>query len=168
MTLLGALRGGDGLVSYPGGDGQVAGRALDYGQLIIGESEVDGVASGVAGGGPAAGSFVFHETDITVKQKSLASGDLMLYDKDMNTHTTTSQNAAHRTDMAWVKSVGKSFRINDENYLSEYRNIVTGQSIRKGWRMTGQDWFIFNEADQITGRSHSLTWAKYEAAEVTA
>lgn len=168
MTLLDALRSGYGPLSYPGGHGQLAGRVLNHGELVVGESEVDRVGSSLAGGGPAAGSFVFHETDITVKQKTLASPELMLYDKYMNTHTTTTQNAAHRTDVAWVKSTGKSFKVNDENYLSEYRNIVTGQSIRKGWRMTGQDWFIFNEAEQITGRSHSLTWAKYEAAEVHA
>jgi hypothetical protein len=84
------------------------------------------------------------------------------------THPTVSQNNAHRTDIAWTKAKGKSFKVNGENYISEYRNIFTGQSIRKGWRMTGQDWFIFNEADQIIGRAHSLTWAKFEAAEVTA
>ena len=82
--------------------------------------------------------------------------------------TTSAQNTAHRTDLAWVKTTGKSFKVNGENYLSEYTNIFTGQSIRKGWRMTGQDWFIFNEANEITGRAHSLTWAKFEAADAAA
>lgn len=81
------------------------------------------------------------------------------------THTTVSQNAAHRTDIAWVKTPGKSFKANGESYLSEYRNIFTGQVIRKGWRMTGHDWFIFDAADNITGRAHSLTWAKFDAAD---
>ena len=80
-------------------------------------------------------------------------------------NTTTAQNIAHRTDLTWTKSKGKSFRVNDELYLSEYTNAATGQSIRKGWRMTGADWFIFNAANEIVGRSHSLTFAKYEAAE---
>ena len=81
-------------------------------------------------------------------------------------HTTTAQNKDHRNDIAWVKTPGKSFKVDGENYISEYRNIFTGQSIRKGWRMTGFDWFIFNEADAITDRSHSLTWAKLEANRV--
>lgn len=83
----------------------------------------------------------------------------------MNTHTTVAQNTAHRTDLTWIKSKGKSFRANGELYTSEYTNLATGQSIRKGWRMTGQDWFIFNASDEITGRSFSLTWAKLEAGE---
>jgi len=82
--------------------------------------------------------------------------------------TTSAQNTAHRTDLAWIKATGKAFKVNGENYLSEYTNVFTGQSIRKGWRMTGQDWFIFNEANEVTGRAHSLTWAKFEAAEVAA
>ena len=80
-------------------------------------------------------------------------------------HTTTAQNANHRTDIAWFKTSGKSFKINGENYISEYRNIFTGQAIRKGWRMTGVDWFIFDAEENITGRAYSLTFAKYEASE---
>lgn len=53
--------------------------------------------------------------------------------------------------------------VNGQTYLSEYRNVTTGQVIRKDWRMTGQDWVIFNDQDEITGRSHSLTWAKLDA-----
>ena len=79
------------------------------------------------------------------------------------TYTTTTQNAAHRTDIAWTKSKGKNFKANDETYISEYVNIATGQTIRKSWRMTGRDWFIFNSADEITGSAHSLTWAKLDA-----
>lgn len=80
-------------------------------------------------------------------------------------HTTTAQNLAHRADLTWIKSKGKSFKVNGESYLSEYSNAATGQSIRKGWRMTGQDWFIFDADDKITGRAYSLTYAKFEAAE---
>jgi hypothetical protein len=80
-------------------------------------------------------------------------------------HTTTAQNLAHRNDLAWIKSKGKSFHVNGELYISEYRNAETGQSIRKGWRMTGCDWFIFNAADEVIGRAYSLTYAKYEAAK---
>lgn len=81
-------------------------------------------------------------------------------------NTTTAQNKAHRTDATWTKTTGKSFTVNGELFISEYRNLFTGQSIRKGWRMTGQDWTIFDEANKITGRAHSLTWAKYEAAGI--
>ncbi len=79
-------------------------------------------------------------------------------------HTTTAQNASHRNDVAWIKSSGKSFKVGGENYLSEYTNPFTGQAIRKDWRMTGQDWVIFDAAGNRTGRAHSLTWAKIEAA----
>ena len=78
-------------------------------------------------------------------------------------HTTTVQNKDHRNDIVWMKSKGKSFDVNGEHYISEYRNLFTGQSIRKGWKMTGQDWFIFNEANEIVKRAHSLTWAKIAA-----
>jgi len=87
----------------------------------------------------------------------------MGYSKYMN--TTPAQNVAHRNDLAWIKTSGKSFKVNGESYLSEYRNIFTGQAIRKGWRMTGVDWFIFNEAEEVTGRAYSLTYAKYQASE---
>lgn len=80
-------------------------------------------------------------------------------------HTTTAQNQAHRNDIAWMKSKGKSFSAAGESFISEYTNPWTGQAIRKSWRMTGQDWFIFDAAGNVTGRSHSLTWAKLEAAK---
>ncbi|TAJ21796.1 MAG: hypothetical protein EPO65_00415 [Dehalococcoidia bacterium] len=79
-------------------------------------------------------------------------------------NTTTSQNAAHRNDLAWIKSQGKSFTVNGEGYISEYVNPWNGMAIRKSWRMTGRDWFIFDAAGNIVGRSHSLTWAKLDAA----
>jgi len=79
-------------------------------------------------------------------------------------HTTTAQNASHRTDVAWIKSKGKSFKVGGENWISEYTNPFTGQAIRKDWRMTGRDWVIFDAAGNRTGRAHSLTWAKIEAA----
>lgn len=81
----------------------------------------------------------------------------------MNTHTTVSQNQAHRTDIAWIKSAGKSFNAAGEHFISEYTNPFTGQAIRKSWKMTGQDWFIFDAEGNVTGREHSLTWAKFEA-----
>lgn len=79
-------------------------------------------------------------------------------------NTTTAQNAAHRTDIKWMKTTGKTFKVASESYISEYTNPFTGQAIRKSWRMTGSDWFIFDAAGNVTGRAHSLTWAKYEAA----
>lgn len=88
----------------------------------------------------------------------------VMHTRDME--TTTQQNAAHRTDIAWIKSTGRSFKANGENYISEYTNPFTGQAIRKGWRMTGQDWFVFDADGNITGRSHSLTWAKFNAAGI--
>lgn len=83
-------------------------------------------------------------------------------------NTTSSQNSAHRTDAAWVKTPGRSIRVNEENYLSEYLNLSTGQAIRKDWRMTGHDWIIFDAAGAVTGRAHSLTWAKMDASAADA
>jgi hypothetical protein len=80
--------------------------------------------------------------------------------------TTSQQNAAHRTDIAWMKSKGRSFSANGEHYISEYLNPWTGQAIRKDWRMTGRDWVIFDAAGNVTGRAHSLTWAKLDAAAI--
>lgn len=80
-------------------------------------------------------------------------------------HTTTAQNKAHRNDVAWIKTPGRHFKAGGENYISEYLNPWTGQAIRKGWRMTGQDWVIFDAAGNVTGRAHSLTWAKLDAAQ---
>lgn len=79
-------------------------------------------------------------------------------------HTTTAQNKAHRDDIAWIKSAGKSFKANGESYISEYVNPWNGMAIRKSWRMTGRDWFIFDADGDVVGRVHSLTWAKIEAA----
>lgn len=78
-------------------------------------------------------------------------------------HTTVAQNKAHRNDVAWIKSSGRNFAANDERFVSEYVNPWNGMAIRKSWRMTGQDWFIFDAAGQIIGRAHSLTWAKLAA-----
>lgn len=80
-------------------------------------------------------------------------------------HTTVTQNQDHRTDIAWIKTPGRSFAHNGEHYTSEYRNVFTGQAIRKGWRMTGRDWHIFDAEGNETGRAHSLTWAKLDAAK---
>lgn len=79
-------------------------------------------------------------------------------------HTTTAQNMAHRNDTVWINT-GKSVTHNGERYLSEYTNGFTGQTIRKGWRMTGRDWHIFDADGNETGRAHSLTWAKLRAAQ---
>lgn len=78
--------------------------------------------------------------------------------------TTSTQNKAHRADIAWIKSKGKSFKAGSESYISEYVNPWNGMAIRKSWRMTGADWFIFDAAGNVVGRSHSLTWAKLDAA----
>lgn len=83
----------------------------------------------------------------------------------MNQHPTVAQNAAHRNDIAWIKTSGKRFHANGESYISEYTNPWTGQAIRKDWRMTGHDWVIFNADGSIAGRAHSLTWAKLRAGE---
>lgn len=77
--------------------------------------------------------------------------------------TTTAQNIAHRNDIAWMKSKGKSFKVNGGTYISEYVNPWNGMAIRKSWRMTGADWFVFDAAGNIVGRAHSLTAAKYDA-----
>ena len=80
-------------------------------------------------------------------------------------NTTTEQNKAHRNDIAWHKSsVDKTVEVKGHWFISEYRNPFTGQAIRKSGRMQGQDWFIFDAAGNVTGRAHSLTWAKIEAA----
>jgi hypothetical protein len=78
-------------------------------------------------------------------------------------NTTTAQNAAHRNDIAWIKSTGRHFQANGETFISEHMNPWTGQAIRKDWRMTGRDWVIFDAAGNVTGRAHSLTWAKLDA-----
>jgi hypothetical protein len=80
-------------------------------------------------------------------------------------HRTVEQNQAHRNDLVWIKSKGSSFRVDGELYVSEYLNPWTGQAIRKGWQMTGQDWHIFDADGQRTGRAHSLTWAKLDATD---
>lgn len=79
-------------------------------------------------------------------------------------HTTTAQNMAHKTDIAWMKTTGRSFNVGGEHFISEYVNPWTGQAIRKSWKMTGNDWFIFDAEGNVTGRAHSLTWAKMDAA----
>ena len=70
-------------------------------------------------------------------------------------NTTVSQNRSHRTDIAWWKTTGRSFHVGGEHYVSEYRNVFTGQAIRKDWRMTGRDWVIFDASGTVTGRAHS-------------
>ena len=80
-------------------------------------------------------------------------------------HTTTAQNKDHRADLVWIKTPGKRFRGNGEHYTSEYTNMWNGQTIRKDWRMTGCDWVIFNDRNEVVGRAYSLTFAKYEAAQ---
>lgn len=77
-------------------------------------------------------------------------------------NSTVAQNAAHKLDGEWSKT-GKTVHVNGEMFISEYTNGFTGQRIRKDWRMTGQDWIVFDAADNITGRAHSLTWAKIAA-----
>lgn len=83
----------------------------------------------------------------------------------MNQHPTVEQNQAHRADIIWAKSTGRKFSAAGESFTSEYLNVFTGQAIRKSWKMTGQDWFIFDAEGTVTGRAHSLTWAKFDAAD---
>lgn len=79
----------------------------------------------------------------------------------MNTaHTTVIQNQAHRSDIAWIKSKGRSF---GNGYISEYTNPWNGMAIRKHCGMTGRDWHVFNAGGEIVTKSHSLTWAKLAA-----
>lgn len=79
-------------------------------------------------------------------------------------HTTVAQNQAHRSDIAWIKSTGSSFQFAGERYTSEYINVFTGQAVRKSWKMTGSDWFVFDAAGTLVERAHSLTFAKFVAA----
>lgn len=83
-------------------------------------------------------------------------------------HTTTAQNKAHRTDVAWIKTTGRSFDAAGEHYISEYLNPFTGQAIRKSWRMTGRDWHIFDAAGARVATAATLTIAKYDAANPAA
>ena len=79
-------------------------------------------------------------------------------------HPTTAQNAAHRNDIAWIKTTGRDFRAAGERYISEYTNPFTGQAIRKSWRMTGMDWHLFDTDGALSSRHRSLTIAKLEAS----
>jgi hypothetical protein len=57
-------------------------------------------------------------------------------------------------DITWTKTTGRRFdRQRHRATAASTVNIFTGQSIRKGHGMTGQDWFIFDSNDNITGRS---------------
>lgn len=78
--------------------------------------------------------------------------------------STTAQNKAHKLDGTWIKTASRT-QAAGEHWLSEYTNGFTGQVIRKGWRMTGQDWYIFDAEGNVTGRARSLTWAKLAAAD---
>jgi hypothetical protein len=80
-------------------------------------------------------------------------------------HPTVEQNRAHRNDLAWQKSKGRSFEADGERYVSEYVNVFTGQAIRKSWRQTGHDWHVFTADGVRTDRAHSLTWAKHLASK---
>jgi len=85
-----------------------------------------------------------------------------------NQHPTVAQNAAHRNDIAWEKSKGKSFTAETprgtERFTSEYLNHFTDQAIRKSWRMTGRDWWVFEADGTVTERCATLTLAKWRAA----
>ncbi len=83
----------------------------------------------------------------------------------MRQHPTVAQNAAHRTDIKWLKApVDPNADKLGEWWVSEYRNPFTGEAIRKSGRMTGQDWHVFNAAGERVARAHSLTAAKWRAA----
>lgn len=103
MTLLDALGGGYGALSYPGGDRHLAGRALDHAELVVSQPQVDSVGPGVAGDRSSAGAFLgSHDADFTVKQKSLAMAELTLYDKAMTTSTTIQPRDAAEGDKARI------------------------------------------------------------------
>jgi hypothetical protein len=78
--------------------------------------------------------------------------------------TTVAQNKAHRADVEWIKSTGRSFDAAGEHFISEYVNPWNGMAIRKSWRMTGCDWIIFDAAGNVVGSAFSLTYAKAVAA----
>lgn len=79
--------------------------------------------------------------------------------------TTAAQNKAHHTDAGWIKSNGRGFTVDGEHYISEYVSPFTGQAIRKSWRMTGRDWFVFDADGTRHPYGHAtLTIAKYEAS----
>lgn len=81
-SLLRTLGSSDSPLANPRRYRDASSSLLDHGEFVVGEAEVDGVAAGVSGSGSPA-SFGFHEADITVKQKSIASDEFMLYDKCM-------------------------------------------------------------------------------------
>lgn len=76
-------------------------------------------------------------------------------------HTTVAQNQAHRNDTAWQGS-----KISQGEYIREYVNVFTGQTIRKSCAMTGQDWHLFDANGALVARAHSLTFAKYLATQI--
>lgn len=81
----------------------------------------------------------------------------------MSEHTTIEQNRAHRNDAVWIKT-GKTSVQGGQRFGSTYSNVFTGQTIAKGYAMTGADWHIWDAAGSLVGRVFSLSFAKYEAA----
>lgn len=79
--------------------------------------------------------------------------------------TASQQNAVHRADVQWNKSKGKTFTVAGQHYVSEYKNFYSGWTIRLHYGTGLRDgfWYIFNEAGDIVGHEHSLTWAKSAA-----
>ena len=117
-------------LTNPRRDGGLTRRALDHGEFVVGQSEVDGVAARVSGGGSSARSFVFHETDITVKQKTLASHELMLYDKYM-IKDTVSIAAADLT----IGNKFKTYAMADGNMTHTVNTVITNPVAHSAGRL---------------------------------
>lgn len=80
-------------------------------------------------------------------------------------NTTREQNAAHRTDVRWIKTKGNDFRVNGQRYVSEYQNPWNGWAIRKhfGTGLGDGWWYVFDTNGDVIAHGHSLTYAKVEA-----
>lgn len=80
--------------------------------------------------------------------------------------TTVQKNKAHRNDIAWEKvAVDQGAKVPGHWFTSEYRNLFTGQTIRKSGRMQGCDWFVFDAVGNVVTRAGSLTYAKWLAEQ---
>lgn len=79
--------------------------------------------------------------------------------------TQARQNKAHREDVRWIKTNGKRFDVNGQQYISEYLNPWNGWAIRKhfGTGLRDGAWYVFDASGDVVEIAHSLTWAKLAA-----